>query len=96
MALDVTDGQTDTAVAQREGVVPVAAHVEALARGRVPHGQMQPPGDGQIPREHVALQREGQLDAGTLHLGLRSRLGRQIPKPGEQLVAVVRGAGAGH
>lgn len=96
VALDVADGQADAPVRHREGVVPVAAHVEAVAGGRVLHGQAESGGHGQVPGQHAALEGEGQLDAGALQLRALARLGGQRTEPGQQLVAVVRGALAGH
>ncbi|GGI95892.1 hypothetical protein GCM10010121_002930 [Streptomyces brasiliensis] len=48
------------------------------------------------PWEHSALQRDGRLDLGTLQLGALACLGGERPESGQQLVAVVHCALAGH
>jgi hypothetical protein len=96
VALDVADGQSDAPVGHGEGVVPVAADVEAVVGGGVADGQAEVVRGGQVPGQHAALQGDGQLDPGALQLGQLARPGGQRPETGEQFVAVLRRACEGH
>ncbi|KDN87013.1 hypothetical protein KCH_10980 [Kitasatospora cheerisanensis KCTC 2395] len=99
VALHVADGQPERPVRQPEAVVPVAADVQAVARGRVPGGGPQPGQARQRGREQLALERHGEFDPGPLEFGVLQRPGGELAELAQQFVRtgrVRRGTATAH
>lgn len=84
VAHDVADDQGDLAAGQRDDVVPVAAHVHALAGRQIAGGSRARGQVGQVPGEQAALELAGAGVLGVEEAGPLQGLGDQGAGRGQQ------------